>query len=432
MSDKIRAFLILSLVGGGLFAIVLYNVLTAIWSEVLTVVTIVIWTFGIALAVAVVVVVVALALRVYDWLSDMFHRTRHERRMNDEEYAKAQIENRHRDVTVVTAAPGEQVYIGRPGHSELTFDPHHLIPGSVNGEVIQPSAFEVQQWKRYLASHSTTNAGTVKALAAGEVVEVIEPILPVLVQAQRVLLAGPSNAGKSNLVKHVILERSRYSNIVVIDPHSPSEILGFDVIGAGRDYVQIDEALRSLVLLMSERYDDVKQHRAKYFEHDHISVFVDEFTSIKREVDQAGEILTTLLTESRKVNISLCILVHALTKDIVDLGPQIRASSLQVELQGGQHDNDQRKAFVLPSNGSQRRGDRKEYSLPGLFNDAQIPHDSVVMALPDPQALEAQMMHTQGFSDTAIAKAIYDVKKPSGRQIKAVQALRQDYVEVTA
>lgn len=432
MTDKIKAFFLFSLVIGSLAAIALYNILAAVWDEVLAVVTIAIWTLGIALALAAVVVVVALVLRVYDWLADMFHRTRHERRMADEEYRRVIIENRHRDVTTVIADPGQQVYIGRPADSALTFDPAHLLPSGFNGRLLQPSDFEVEQWRRFLASHTTTPAGTVKALAAGETVEVIEPILPVLVQAQRVLLAGASNSGKSNLVKHIILERSRYSNIVIIDPHSPSELLGCDVIGAGRDYAQIESALHSLVLLMSERYDDVKNHRAKYFEHDHISVFVDEFTSIKREVENAGEILTTLLTESRKVNISLCVLVHALTKDVIDLGPQIRASSLQVELQGGQHHNDQRRAYVLPSNGSHRREDKTEYSLPGVFNDAQIPHDAVVLSLPDPMALEAQMMHTQGFSDTAIAKAVYNVKKPSGRQIKAVRKLRQTHDTVTA
>ena len=249
--------------------------------------------------------------------------------------------------------------------------------------------------------------------------EVLEPILPLLVDSQRLIIAGGSDAGKTTLVKHIISGRRNHSKIVIIDPHSPSRILGIDVIGAGRDYPAIGDALESLVLLMTARYEDVKAGVLGYFEHDRISVFIDEWTSISREIKEAGNQLAILLTESRKVNIHLTICSHTLTVDGLGLpDAQFKKSATLVEIIGG--NGQPRKGFILPR--SKLNGKPIEYLLPGPFIGYVEPTQEV-LRLPDSKSLKAQILRLQGFSNTAIARELFGVDKATGGQINAIKEM---------
>lgn len=238
----------------------------------------------------------------------------------------------------------------------------------------------------------------------------IQPVLPRLIEAQRLILAGPTGVGKSTIIKFIIANRSD-SLIIPIDPHSPSRILGYDVIGAGRDFVAIGDALETLILLMTARYGEVAQGIMGYQEHERISVFIDEWTSIRRKVPHAGDNLATLLTESRKVNIHLTICSHSATVEALGLpDAQIRKSATIVEL------TNDRKAFI----------DKVEYSLPGPFPDYVAPQGQVIKSLPNSQTLKAQILKAQGFSDTAIAREVFGVEQANSSQINKVRKMYAD------
>lgn len=245
-------------------------------------------------------------------------------------------------------------------------------------------------------------------------------MLPTLLKAQRLIIGGGSDSGKSTTAKHLIAGRAEASQVIVIDPHAPSKILGFDVIGAGRNWQSIGEALESLELLMHDRYGDVAAGLMGYFEHRPLSIFIDEWTSIIEEVPNAGKILKTLLTESRKVNMFLTILTHSTTLDGLGLpSAQLKKSALIVELIGGQ--DQPHRAFIHPQTSVDGKKPR-EYKTPGPFYGFPQPQQ-LTLELPSPKVIVAQKMANEGASLRSIAKELLGVKTPNGSHLEQIKQL---------
>jgi hypothetical protein len=292
----------------------------------------------------------------------------------------------------------------------------------------------LDRWNRY---HATAKNGggdrweIAQPPVAGQLEPGLPPLLPKLVDAQRLIIAGPSDAGKTTLIKHIIASRADHSGIIVIDPHAPSKILGFDCIGAGRDYEAIAAALESLVELMTARYEDVRLEMMKYGQHHRVSVFIDEWTGIVRNIKNAGDMLAILLIESRKVNIHLTVIAHSTTVEALGLpDAQIRKSATVIELTGGQGSS--RRAFVLPASKVNPDGSKAtpvEHALPGPFPGYVQPQPPMVRELPDARILRALRMEADGASITAIAKEYFGVEKPNGGQTKAVRDLLRRAME---
>lgn len=326
------------------------------------------------------------------------------------------IKNRRETFVITLADPGQQVYLSDI-LSNLT-TPLHLQAGQVNGHRSEPWTIDIDNYRLNQMAHATAKPAMLQApeqqpaqlLEAGPL-----PLLPILLKAQRLIIGGGSDSGKSTLAKHLIAGRAEDSQIVVIDPHSPSKVLGFDVIGAGRDYGAIGQALESLELLMHERYSDVAKGLMGYFQHNRISIFIDEWTGIVEKVPEAGKRLKTLLTESRKVNMFLCVLTHSTTLDGLGLpSAQLKKSAMIVELVGGQ--GQPHKAFIHP--GATIAGDGKkarptECSLPGPFTGYLPPKEKVLLALPDPKIIKVQQMADEGKSEFAMIQEFFGVEKPS-------------------
>lgn len=303
--------------------------------------------------------------------------------------------------------------------------PLHLSPAPVNGVRIEPTDLEIENYRLHRLTTGSRQPGLTAPdpaqLAAGPA-----PLLPVLLQAQRLIVGGGSDSGKSTLAKHLIAGRAEASQIVVIDPHAPSKILGYDVIGAGRQWEVIAQALESLELLMDERYNDVAAGFMGYFQHSRISIFIDEWTGIIEEVPEAGKRLKTLLTESRKVNMFLCLLTHATTLDGLGLpSAQLKKSAMIVELVGGQ--GQPHRAFVHPSTTLANDGKKArpvEYALPGPFIGWPQPAAEIVWELPSPEIIKVQKMSDEGASLRAMARELFPgVRDPGGPYIDQVKEL---------
>ncbi|MCB0195554.1 MAG: hypothetical protein KDJ65_26630 [Anaerolineae bacterium] len=353
--------------------------------------------------------------------------------------AKARRERRSASAVVIVDA-NKQVFKPTFDSNDNMTDIRRVdLPGlpGVNGGPVELTPFQERMLFKWHALHNTAHVTPSK----WEVVEpaqlqapehpALPPILPRLIDAQRIIIAGGSDAGKTTLVKHIVAGRIDHSRIIPIDPHAPSKILGFNVIGAGRDYAAIADALESLVLLMTARYEDVKAGILGYGQHERVSVFIDEWTGIVRNVDQAGEQLAILLTESRKVNIHLTLCCHSTTVEALGLpDAQIRKSATVVEIVGG--NGAPRRAFIQPNSKTNPDGSKArpvEHALPGPFAGYVQAPTEVVRELPDVKVLKAQMLFAEGASDYAVAKEYFGVKSPNQRHINEIRELRERVTE---
>lgn len=164
--------------------------------------------------------------------------------------------------------------------------------------------------ERLFASTLLTT-GQTKMMTSGQILPQIAAPVDLLAQldrAERVLVKGASDAGKTTLLQHVA---SRSNGVFIIDPHFAPGIWPVKdnrVIGAARNYPAIDTFLLQLLGEVNSRY----ARRAKgEMNFGQITLIIDEFQSIRAECDQAGKILSTLIRESRKVGFRLFIGSHS-------------------------------------------------------------------------------------------------------------------------
>ncbi|MBN1220091.1 MAG: RsfS/YbeB/iojap family protein [Anaerolineae bacterium] len=134
-------------------------------------------------------------------------------------------------------------------------------------------------------------------------------LLAALLNEQRVLIKGPSNTGKTNLLQWIA---SRKQNVLVLDPHShPSKWAGCQVVGTGSNHQEIAVALDKLVATMVERYQDIAIGAILEGQHPPLTVIIDEWMSIAYQVDNAKQVMVRLLTESRKAAFSIYVGSHS-------------------------------------------------------------------------------------------------------------------------
>jgi hypothetical protein len=132
-----------------------------------------------------------------------------------------------------------------------------------------------------------------------------------LQRAIHLMIVGPTNAGKSTAAMAVLYGRYRAGEkIIILDPHAdPDTWGGLSVVGAGRDYEAIDEAMEHLLVEMSDRYQRKANRDTDY---PAITVFIDEWPSIQLHCKKtAARFMPEMAQEARKVNIRLVILTQS-------------------------------------------------------------------------------------------------------------------------
>ncbi len=361
--------------------------------------------------------------RVYDWLDDMWEGSKHDRKLKEIERQRLR---REANVETIIAPAGSQII----RHVTNNFDdicstPLHLEPSAINGS---PSAFDSddaqKRWLVYMLAYG--KGGSNKALPvptpAIEVDQPLPNLLPELLQAKRRCIGGGSDSGKSTVAKILIAKAIEAgSKVMVLSPHESPTFGGVPVCGVGRNYTEIGIVLQALVDLMTYRYDEVGRGIANHFDHHDINIYLDEWTSIKRQVPNAGELLGELLTEGRKVSMSLTVLTHSLNVETLGVDSGLRNSFMLCWLSGG--------------NGKDFRAQRVEYGLTGKKTITEFRHpgdtpvfipkipDSFIVDIPSSEETKAIRLKAQGLSDTAIAKEVCHVKKPNKSHIDRVRQL---------
>ena len=134
-------------------------------------------------------------------------------------------------------------------------------------------------------------------------------LLEVLAKAERVLVVGDSDAGKTTLLQHAISRRINHQLVIVLDPHAePGQWLNAKVVGAGLDFPRIAKVLDQLTEEMKQRYQRRAVGDNRYRP---LMVVVDEWMSIALETERGGEQLISLLTQGRKVKMYLFVGTHS-------------------------------------------------------------------------------------------------------------------------
>lgn len=250
----------------------------------------------------------------------------------------------------------------------------------------------------------------------------LEPIMRRLEASHQILISGQTGSGKTTLCQHLLtwLASQGYS-IMPCDIHSPGKMMGYDVIGSGRKFQDIFNALEVAVETMNKRYNHPSYGQADY-KPQPIAIFIDELTTLVEESKgmdfNFSKVLQTLLTEGRKVSIKLILSIHSLDVKTLGLTAGIRESNTMVQLLGGE--GSPYECYVVPPLANIRhKKDWQEHSLPGAFAGYPDIKD-IVTKLPDVRNMKIKSLAQQGFSPTAIARNIFNTSKATGRQIKEI------------
>jgi hypothetical protein len=150
----------------------------------------------------------------------------------------------------------------------------------------------------------------VRSIENGQPALLPEPhinLMPILERAERVLVKGPSDSGKTTLFQNVAV---RAQNVIVIDPHFAPGIWPEHcrIVGAGRNHAEISSFLAWLSTELDRRYKLRANGDESY---PILTVIIDEWMSVATRCDNATAVITEMITESRKSKIRLFIGTHS-------------------------------------------------------------------------------------------------------------------------
>ena len=332
----------------------------------------------------------------------------------------ARITVKRQSIFFESAPAGHQLY-KHDALENLTV-PLHLSPGPVNGKRLEPTELDISLWSAHLMAHATTKPAQIAAPVQNSL-QITSPdhlpqILPVLAGKDTIMLVGNRGSGKTNILKQLVAIKCQAHGIVLIDPHRPSKICGFDTIGAGGDWAAIESALASIEAMGRFRLKNPGDHQPLF-------LFVDEWRSVVKNIRGAAEILLTIVHEFRKAQIDVAIASQS--RSVKALGIEgegdLRESFTVIECRG--YEGQGHRVFILPDRLKDEHGRKLgpvEYAPPPLYT-GQVITPAEVFNLPAPEKIKAQQLKSQGFSTTAIARELFSTDKATGPQIQIVKEL---------
>lgn len=178
-------------------------------------------------------------------------------------------------------------------------------PGSHhNGHWEEPPQSAMLAWFALVSKSKDINK---EVLALPATVENIPELMTILEKAERVLVKGPSDSGKTTLFVNIA---SRLDNVIVIDPHYAPGIWPehCKIIGKGRNHQEITLFLSWLSEELNKRYELRANGKEDY---PTLSIIIDEWMSISSRCENATEVITELITEARKAKIRIFIGSHS-------------------------------------------------------------------------------------------------------------------------
>ncbi|MFC1975673.1 hypothetical protein ACFLXQ_04695 [Chloroflexota bacterium] len=322
-------------------------------------------------------------------------------------------------VMVVKADEGQQVFIR--DSEQVTWRNAHLDTRVyANEQPTEPSQVEVRIWQTY----QLRNRPSVIENVSPQLLPAQTPVdlLAALDTAQCALIVGPREVGKTTILQHVISRRLRSSQVLVLDPHShPTRWpQGCLVVGTERDFPKIERALKGLMALMNKRYREIGKGLVREGEHSRVTVIIDEWRAIVYNLGKpAGEMIKTLLAESRKTNIDVFVGTHS-----------ERVKALGIEGEGDLKDGFVMVRLAINKMTKERKAtiDYGEGEipviLPGPFTDSipsVVENDHFINLEVEPSPAEAHILnlHEAGESFNEIARQVYG--NTGGKQTQRIK-----------
>ena len=277
--------------------------------------------------------------------------------------ADARKAEREAELFIIQAPRDHQVLIS-DGDSSRKFTAAHLqISGQTNGIQIPATPEQTAAWSAF----NSRSQGA----AAAAIQEPITPpaelpaIIPALVNRQRILIVGASDAGKTTLLRWLIEARGK---CLVIDPQgSPNKWGEATMLGEGLNYPRIATALNSLAAEMKRRHGEIGTGEVLEGQHEHLTIIIDDLRGIIMNCKGIGQILAHLLTDGRSTGLNLIIGTHS--RYVKPLGLEgegdLRKGFVIVELEGG---NGEPRSATLEFNAD---GHKIPHALPGPHPDIE-------------------------------------------------------------
>lgn len=243
------------------------------------------------------------------------------------------------------------------------------------------------------------------------------------------LAVGPSGAGKTTVLCHLIDNAPGDALIYVLDPHAqfnqwPGR--AGQIIGTGRDYPAIDRALAGLIQAMDSRYNGKEPTARK------ILIVADEWLSIRDKCENAERFFGDVGSEARKVNMSLVVSSISSTVDDLAVSSAVRDNLAQLTLNRTLKELNQgelkwsRKDVELVQLPGPYYARHRPVALPVLPPDEFEPlgfDSGPVAESPEPVELEIFRSYQSGKSLRAIYTEVYGKPYTGGRQVQELRAI---------
>lgn len=126
--------------------------------------------------------------------------------------------------------------------------------------------------------------------------------------ALHLVVLGESGSGKTTLVKALVNSSRALGRVIALDPHGRAKDWpGLVIVGNGRNYEAIEQAMKGALEELSHRY---KAYDAGQDEFKRLTFIVDETTAIAEKCKSWPVFFKDISCEGRKVNMRLIVLIH--------------------------------------------------------------------------------------------------------------------------
>ncbi|HDZ38484.1 MAG TPA: hypothetical protein ENH62_09405 [Marinobacter sp.] len=247
--------------------------------------------------------------------------------------AAARKAEREAELTTIIAKRDEQVLISDDNPRRKFTAAHLQLSGQVNGVQITATPEQIAAWSAFHSPRSQAAAAVFQEQPTPPAE--LPPIIPALVNRQRILIVGASDAGKTTLLRWLIEARGK---CLVIDPQgSPGKWGAATMLGEGLNYPLIASTLDKLAGEMKRRHEEIGTGEILEGQHEHLTIIIDDLRGIIMNCKGIGLVLAHLLTDGRSTGLNLVIGTHS--KYVKPLGLEgegdLRKGFVIVELNGG-------------------------------------------------------------------------------------------------